>query len=317
MQWIKFITRHTAGNPANREIALSLNLQDADRNDIRLTAQAAVEKAGYILNVLDSKGDAALQLYQVISARKRGTRAMMIILEDPDDADAILQETGNMKVVFLAVAPADLSLLNKNAVFIGPDDVLTGKLQGQFLASYYRNKGQSEINYILMQALPEAATTRMESVLQTLSDQEILATQAAAIRMKAPTREKAKLEIMDLLKSDVNFDAMISNHDAIALGAIDAMEFLNVDLKQVTIVSVNITPPTREAIRENKLLMTVFQNPRAQVLASITAIFNMFEGKPWNENIEYRMSNTSAYEIRIPPDIVTKTLVPENFYFTV
>ena len=100
-----------------------------------------------------------------------------------------------------------------------------------------------------------------------------------------------------------------------ALGAIEAMESLNMDPSKKVIVGINSTEPAIRAILDGKMAMTVFQNARAQGTTAVKAIINMLNGKPIAQGTGYQVAPENPYVIWIPFEVVTRFSVPKDLYF--
>lgn len=241
----------------------------------------------------------------------------MINPVDPDAMDSILRAAGNMKIVFINIPPDDFSLLNRNAVYIGPDESMAGRLQGEWLAEYFNKRGKKEIKYILLEG-PEnfsSAGQRTDAALRALADGGIQAEEATPPIVANYDRQEAFQKLLPVLSPGLSFDAIISNNDAMALGAIQTLEFLDIDPKKTVIVGIDATQAAIEALRDGKLSMTAFQDANAESEAAIKALTNMLEQKPYNEGITYPVSKENQYMILIPFELATANHIPQNLYF--
>ncbi len=276
----------------------------------------AAERAGYKIAILDSRNSQAFQVMQVQNAYLKGERAIIINLVAPEEAPQVLQSAENMKVVFVNRAP-DRKMLNQNAVYIGSDERAAGKMQGEWLANYFKERGKKAFRYILLQGPLNLPSTieRTEAVLQTLADNGITATRVAVPIVANYDRDEAMSQMIRILRSGVEFEVIISNNDAMALGAIEAMEYLNMDPSKKVIVGVDATVPAVRALLEGKLTMTVFQNARAQAIAAIKAADNMLHGRPFDAGTGYPVSEDNPYVIWVPFEIVTRYKIPKDLYF--
>lgn len=298
-------------------VSLAYLLKDEFISKLEEELQEAARSAGYDLTVLDSGNSADIQLEQVQSARKRGVRGILINLVTPDSAPALLEAAGNMKVIFIAFVPGDMSLLNENVIFIGADQRAAGKLQGEWLADYFKERGKTEIRYILLKGIEYLPITeqRTESVLQALADSGVKATAAAGPIVANFDRAQAASRLRPILMSGVKFDAIIANNDAMALGAIQALEELNMDPAKTVIVSIDATEPAVRALLEGKLAMTVYQNRKERAAATIKALDNMLNGRPFDEGLEHLVTQDCPYVILYPYETVTRYHIPGDLYF--
>lgn len=296
----------------------SYNSRDEFISKLEADIKSAADRAGYHLRIVDALDYVELQLAQVNGARDRGEKAIFVNLVDPDSAAKILQAAGNMKVVFVNRAPADLSILNENAVYVGPDESMAGRLQGEWLAGYFKDQGKTEIKYILLKGPENLSSTvqRTDAVLQALADAGIKAVAATPPIVANYDRQEAFQKLLPVLSPGLSFDAIISNNDAMALGAIQALEFLDIDPKKTVIVGIDATQPAVEALRDGKLSMTAFQDSEIQSEVAVQVLTNMLNGKPFNEGISYPVSKESPYSITLPFELVTLHHIPQNLYFS-
>jgi ABC-type sugar transport system substrate-binding protein len=219
----------------------------------------------------------------------------------------VLEAAGDMKVVLLNRPPADMSILNENAVYVGSDNFVAGRYQGEWLANYFNSKNQKDIKYLLLEGMPGTPTTvqRTNAVLNTLQENGINAVEASPPIAANYLREEALYKIFPVLTSGVEFDTIISNNDAMALGAIAALKDLNMDPSATPIVGVDATYPAVQALLQGDLAMTVFQNSKEQGYTAITMLINMLSGYPIDTGTIYKVSEDNPYSIYIPFELVT------------
>ena len=299
-----------------RLISLAYKPEDEVIVKVEEKLKEAAKKAGYDLTVLYSNNSADVQLEQVKDARKRGYKAIIVNLVTPESAPDILEAAGDMKVVFLAHVPSDLNILNKNAIFIGADQSGAGRLQGEWLANYFKERGKNEIRYILIKGEENLPLTqeRTQAALQALADNGITAIPAAPPIVANYERAEARSQLLPILQSGVKFDAIISNDDTMALGAIEALESLGMDPSKKVIVSIDAMEPGVRALLEGKLAMTVYLNRRERALATIKAVDNMLNEKPFDEGMASLVSKDNPYVIIFPYQPVTRYQIPQDLY---
>lgn len=300
-----------------RLISLAYKGEDEFISKLETHISEAAQRENFALVVHDSKNSPDLQLLQVETARNRAEKGIIINLVTSDSAPKILKAAENMKVVLVNRAPADMSLLNKNAVYVGSDEAVAGRLQGEWLANHLKVRGKDEVRYILLQGQPYTLSSqqRTEAALQALEDNGIRAIRAAPSIMANYDRDEAMTKILPVLRSGVNFDAIISNNDAMALGAIEAFEYLKMDPAKKIILGIDATEPAVRALLEGKLAMTVFQNAKAQGNVAVAALINMLKGNPITQGTNYQVSQDNPYVIWIPFEPVTRQQIPNDLHF--
>ena len=107
-------------------------------------------------------------------------------------------------------------------------------------------------------------------------------------------------KIKPLLTAGTEFDCIISNNDAMALGAIEAMKDLGMDPASVPIVGIDCTPDGAAAVAAGEMYMTVFQNAKGQGSGAMQAAINLLNGDPINEGTEYEIDSENPYIIWVP-----------------
>ncbi len=295
----------TAGT--GKTITFVLSQRDEWLSTLNTAAKDAASAAGYTVNSVDAQSDTNKQIQFVETARNNGEKAIIVNLVDPNTAPDIIEAAGDMKVVFVNRLPADVSVLNENAVYVGSDEMTSGKFQGEWLAEHFKAQGKTDIRYILLNGIlgQTSTTNRTKSVLEALEANGITATPASAPLACDYDRSEAMTQIGPLLSTGLAYDCIISNNDAMALGAIEALEQQHMDSTGIPIVGIDATADARAAVKDGKLSMTVFQNAKGQGSGSMQAAINLLEGKPVNEGTEYELASDNANIVWVPFEPVT------------
>lgn len=319
MYWNRLIDPDSVYGASKRDKKLvSLGYKREDEFIVKLAEElkAAAQKAGYDLSAQYSENSVPLQIEQVENARRSEVKGMIVNLVTPESAPEILKAAGDMKVVFMAYVPEDMSILNKNAIYIGADQSQAGKLQGEWLANYFKERGKTEIRYILLKGVEYLPITqeRTEHALKALADAGIKAIPVVPPVVANYERNEATSKLLPILSSGVKFDAIISNDDSMALGAIDALEMLSMDPTKTVIVGIDAIELGIRALLEGKLAMTVYQNRKERAAATIKALDNMLNGRPFSDGLANLVSKESPYAIIFPYEIVTRYKVPKDLY---
>ncbi|MGL6198655.1 MAG: substrate-binding domain-containing protein [Lachnospiraceae bacterium] len=300
----------SSSSGSGKAITLVLSQRDEWLSSLDTAAQSAAKDAGYTMTSQDALSDSSKQIQYVSTAASAGEEAVIVNLVDPNVAGDIIEAAGDMKVVFVNRPPEDMSLLNENAVYVGSDEMTSGYYQGEWLAEHFKEEGKTEIKYILLNGIlgQVSTTNRTASVLQALEDNGITATEASAPLACDYDRAEAMTQITPLLSSGVEFDCIISNNDAMAIGAIEALENAGMDPSSVPIVGIDATADGVQAVKDGKMAMTVFQNAVGQGTAAMQVAANMVAGNDIAEGTGYEVDEENAYVIWVPFEPVT----PEN-----
>ena len=236
----------------------------------------------------------------IAEAREAGKQAVLINLIAAEDAPACINAAGDMKVVFINRLPEDFSILGESAAAVSSNEYAAGVYQGHYLAEHLKSAGKDSISYVLFRGTEGLIHTdlRTNGALDTLKEAGFTLEEAAVINADYD-RLTAKDAFADLIPG-LEFDCIISNNDAMALGAIASLEDAGIDPSSIPIVGIDATEDGKKAIRNGKMAMTVFQSAYGQANASIIAAINMLEDVNLAEGTECDVSPESEYVLYYP-----------------
>lgn len=289
------------------KITMTLALRDEWLSELEAGAKNSAPD-GIEFDTQDAQNDAAKQMQQIEAARNKGADAIIINLVDPETAAAMKEAAGDCKVVFVNRYPTDPSVLDENTVYVGSDEMTSGKFQGEWLANYFKEQNKTDIKYVLLNGTmgQTSTTNRTASVLAELEAQGIKATAASEPLACDFARDKAMDKFTPLIGT-ADYDCVISNNDGMALGVIEALEAKGINPADKPIVGIDASKDGRVAIKEGKLAMSVFQDPVGQGRGSIIAAFNMVKGNDIAKDSGYEKDST-GFVLWVPFEPVT----PEN-----
>lgn len=300
-------TAETGGD--GYSMTLIMSLRDEFLSTLEAGAQAAAEEAGVTLSTQDAQNDTGDLLQFIESARNAGDDAVLINLVDAATAQQCIEAAGDMKVVFVNRVPEDTSVLTAgSSAAVVSDENQSGGYQGQFLADYFNAKGQTDVRYIMLQGTLGLVHTeqRSASVIQAMKDGGLNPIEAAAPLVAEYNRADA-MDMISPLLSTTEFDCIIANNDAMALGAVEAMQAQGMDPTSIPIVGIDATVDGIQAIKDGTLAMTVFQDANGQGYGAVKAAVNLIEGNAINDGTDYETDETGNI-VWVPFEPVT----PEN-----
>ncbi len=307
----------STGSGKNGSITLVMAQRDEFLSTLEAAATKYAQEQGYKLTAQDALSDAQKQIQFVETAKNGGEDAVIVNPVDSDAAQSIVDAAGDMPLVFVNRPPTDLHVLDaENVAFCGSNEDTSGYFQGEALAKYFKDKGQTEVKYILLQGIlgQVSQIKRCAGVLKAMEDNGLKATPVVELAAEYD-RAKAIDKISPVLTSGQKFDCIISNNDAMACGAIEACESANIDPSTFPIVGIDCTKDGAAAVNDGKMLMTVFQNPEGQGVGAVEACKNLINGKPANEGTQFTKDESGeSYSdsiIWIPFEPVTKDNVAD------
>ncbi|MCP1101566.1 inositol transport system substrate-binding protein [Aequitasia blattaphilus] len=277
-------------------VTLILSARDEFNSIMSREAEATAKETGVNFTVQDATNDAAKQIQFVETARNNGDPVVIVYLVDPSTAGEIVEKAGDMKVVFVNRYPTDDSVIkdNDNVVYVGSNESQGGEQQGEALANFFNEKGQKEIKYVLIQGIlgNDSVIKRTEACLAKLEAEGIKATEATAPIACDWDRAKAIDKFSPIVSANTEFDCVISNNDAMAIGAVEVLKNNNIDPKEVPVVGLDGTPDGVKAVQNEELLMTTLQDAKGQGKGIIMATINLVEGNPINDGTDYELDES-------------------------
>jgi len=204
------------------------------------------------------------------------------------------------------------------AIAIGGDNRQSGFLQGKILANAWnankeifdRNKDDI-MQYVLFQGTYDslAAIERTKYSIQTINDAGIKTEQLSSVVCNWDEEcTKTAMESMFLVNGN-KIEAIISNNDAMAIGAIKALQKYGFnkggDSKYIPIVGVDGLPEAKEFIDQGIMTGTVVQDPSEQAKAIYTIGMNMISGTTPLNGTNYKFDETGI-TVRLSPQEYVK-----------
>jgi inositol transport system substrate-binding protein len=113
------------------------------------------------------------------------------------------------------------------------------------------------------------------------------------------SRTKAQDLMTNWISRGMQFDAVVSNNDEMALGAIQAMKAAGIDTKKAIVGGVDATEEALVSMKAGELKVTVFQDPAGQAKGAIDAALKLAKGEKADK------------EIYIPFQLVTPATVDQ------
>ncbi|MBL1378107.1 sugar ABC transporter substrate-binding protein [Zobellella iuensis] len=278
------------------DIKLGVSMALFDDNFLTLVRQAMQEKVAELDDVSaqfeDAKNDVGQQLQQVESFINQKLDAIVINPVDTQAVAPIIRraEAAGIPLIFVNRRPE--ATLPEGMAFVGSDSKVAGRLQMEYIAEKLGGKGNVAI---LMGELSSEATRDRTSGVEEIA--------AQYPDIKIITKETAKFsrkEGIDVtnnwLLSGYEIDAIASNNDEMAIGAIMALGPNR--LKGVIVGGVDATPDALAFLDKGMLDVTVFQDAKGQGKASIETAVKMAKGEAVDKNvmIPYELVSPENYK---------------------
>ncbi len=293
------------GTSYDGTISLIISEKDEYLSTLDQAAKAAAVAKGCTYESVDCGDDMDRQIEAVQAAVQNGSEVLIVVLADDTRADEVIEAAGDAKVVFVNRIPQDESVLDEDHIYVGSDESESGTYQGEMLAEAFAAEGKTSIKYLLLQGTEGLlhTTSRTNGAIRALIDAGITAVPITQPIECDYDRTTAMEQVSVLIAKGMDFsdiDCIIANNDAMALGAIEALEQNDIDISNIKIVGVDGTDSGLQAIEDGEMLATVYQNAVGQAAASVQAAINLASGDDFDEDISYEIDEENEYIIWVP-----------------
>lgn len=248
-----------------------------------MTAQA--KATGVNLQYEDAQGDIGKQLSQI---QNFIAQKVDVIVVNPVDSSATAQMTKlikNAKIPAVYVNRQPLEPLDPNdpIVYVGSDENVSGKLEGEAIAKLLNGKG----NVVIM--MGELAT--QAAALRTKGVEDVVAKHPDMKIVQKQTANWRRSEAMDLMNNwlvaGTKIDAVAANNDEMAIGAIMALQQAGKDPKSIVIGGVDATTDALNEMEKGNLAVTVFQDAKGQGKAVVDSAIKLKKGEKFESPYVY------------------------------
>ncbi|WP_160684029.1 galactose ABC transporter substrate-binding protein [Clostridium sp. C2-6-12] len=223
-------------------------------------------------------------------------------------------------ILFSSVQPDTIDIIKSynKAFVVSRDEKESGQLEGKLVVDAW-NSDKSNIDknkdgilqYVMLQAsnnLP-IAVTRTKSAISTIDSAGIRTEELALVNSNFD-KEIAKESIKSLfLRYSNNIEAIISNNDSMAIGAIEALQTYGYNIgdksKNIIVVGIDRTQEAKDLIDKGFMTGTVGHDPRSLAYTAYTVGLNLYSGKEPLEGVNYKIED-NGIEVRIPSEVYKK-----------
>ena len=252
---------------------------------ITLMVEGMEEKAkelGCDLVMLDAQNDAQNQITQVenLIAQK-----VDIIVVAAVDSDAIVPAIEMCDEAGIPLVGVNM-LINTDQPYhyVGPDDVLAGELEMQHAIDEIGGEG----NVVIL----EGPIGQSAQIQRLEGNENVLKKYEGKVELLAQqTANWSREEALSLVENWIEtfggkIDAVVAQNDEMALGAIQALEAAGVK-DQVVVTAVDAIKDGCNAVKDGKLLGTVYQDAALEGQEAIQKAYDVLEGKITEKKLEY------------------------------
>jgi inositol transport system substrate-binding protein len=251
---------------------------------------------GLKVQVEDAKDDVSKQLSQIQNFIANKVDAIVVNPVDTSATAAMtkLAEQAGVPLVYVNREPSDIDKLGPKAAFVASNEKDSGTLEMKEICRLLGGKGN--ILVIEGQLSNQAAVQRTADVHDVIANAPCNGIKIIAEQTAEWDRTKAQNLVTNWLSKGLKFDAIVSNNDEMAVGAIQALKAASVDTKKAIVGGVDATQDALASMKAGDLKVTVFQDAAGQGKGAVDAALALAAGK------------TIERKVYIPFQLVT----PEN-----
>jgi ABC-type sugar transport system substrate-binding protein len=234
---------------------------------------------GVSLQIEDAKDDVSKQLSQVQNFIANKVDAIIVNPVDTSATPAItkLAAEAGVPLVYVNRLPADLDQLGPKASAVVSDEKESGTYETQQICKLLGGKG--DVLVIEGQLSNQAAVQRTKDVHEVIATPDCSGIKVVAEQTANWDRTQGQNLMTNWLSKGLKYDAVISNNDEMAIGAIQAMKAAGVDTKKAIVGGVDATQDALASMKAGDLKVTVFQDAAGQGKGAVDAALALAAGK--------------------------------------
>lgn len=260
------------------------NFADTFQTYIVDAAWAEAEASGIGLRVMDAGEDAALQARHVEKMLADKADALIVVPVDTSAVDEIvaMAATSQVPLIFVNRNPFVGEVPPGNCYVIATDAFVEGETQMNYAAPIIGPMGHVVIlQGILANEATLSRTEGVRSVIQMSYPELTIMAEASGNWQRGQGKDIMRGWLAELGRE--NIDAVISNNDDMALGALDALE--EADIRDVVVVGIDAIPEALRAIKDGRMAGTVLQDPVLQGKGAVEIALRALRGDAQAQNV--------------------------------
>ncbi|HTJ58737.1 MAG TPA: sugar ABC transporter substrate-binding protein [Devosiaceae bacterium] len=236
------------------------------------------------LQVEDAGDDVNKQLSQIQNFAASKVDAIIVNPVDTDATAAMskLAADANIPLVYVNRQPVNLDTLPANQSFVGSNETDSGTLEAKQVCKLLKGagKGSGADIYIIEGKLDnQSARQRTQDVHDVIGTPDCSFMKVIDQQTANYQRDQAQSLMANWLTAGTKFDAVVSNNDEMAIGAIQAMKAAGMDTKSVIIGGIDATQDALASMKAGDLKVTVFQDAAGQGKGAVDTALALTKGQ--------------------------------------
>lgn len=278
------------------------NLNDTFQTYILNAAENQAEELGISFRVENAEEDLIAQQDLVNTLIQNNVDALVVVPVDTSAMGPITQSAQNADIPLVYVNrnpyAGSEEDMPEGVYYVGSEEIEAGIIQGEYAGDFLGGEGGVAI---LMGILGnEGAVQRTAGVNQVIDEQFPNMTVLAEETAEWQRDQAINIAENWILTYGDDLNAILANNDEMALGAVQATE--STGREDIIVMGVDAIPDAIDAIQQNRLEGTVFQDATGQGSTAVNIISNIFNGEEPDGQITFidfqlvTEQNVSDYE---------------------
>ncbi|KAA0698850.1 sugar ABC transporter substrate-binding protein [Neorhizobium sp. P12A] len=239
----------------------------------------AKTKDGVTLQVEDAQNDVAKQQSQIQNFIASGVSAIIVNPVDTDATAAMSKIAADAKIplVYVNREPVNVDTLPDGQAFVASNEQESGTLETKEICRLLNGKGNAVV--IMGELSNQAARMRTKDVHDVIAKEPCTGIKIVQEQTANWDRTKGSDLMTNWLSAGIDFDAVISNNDEMAIGAIQALKASGKDMSKIIVGGVDATQDALASMQAGDLKVTVFQDAAGQGKGAVDTALKLAKGE--------------------------------------
>lgn len=273
-----------AADPMKIGVSMAI-FDDNFLTTLRNSIEATAKEQGVEVQIEDAKNEVGTQLNQIQNFVASGVKAIIVNPVDTDATVAMSEaaEKAKIPLIYVNRQPVNVDKLPDNQAFVASDEVVSGTLQMTEVCKMMGGKGK--IVVMMGELSNQAAVQRTKDIEDVIAKDGCKDIKIVEKQTAEWSRTKGNDLMTNWLSAGTEFDALVSNNDEMALGAIQALKAAGRPMDKVIVAGVDATADALAAMKAGDLDVTVFQSAAGQGKGALEAAVKLAKGEAVEQKV--------------------------------
>ena len=247
---------------------------------LRNSIADSAKKDGATVQIEDGGNDVGKQLSQVQNMIAQKVDAIIVNAVDTDATPKITKMVTAAKIplVYVNRKPVDFDKLPAGVAVVASDEKQSGTLQARQVCKLLGGKG--DILVLMGELSNESARARTKDIEDVIATKDCAGMKIVDKREGKWSRTQGQDITMNWLSSGTKYDAIISNNDEMAIGAINALKAARKWTPKTIVAGIDATPDGLASMKSGELKVSVYQNASGQGQQAVAAALKLAKKQP-------------------------------------